>query len=349
MNCCVECFSDNQIQTMISANGKKGNCDFCGKNDVYICTLDEPSDVTDLISDVLSAYEGDEDGEFLFDIILNDWNIFREDLASSRKLINSFCAMTYGNDSANHNKRVRVLPKNADTYGIFSGHTWNEFSNAIKTKNRFCYDYFRADQFVSFLSYSIIKFRRGTELFRARICDSPNGYEKAQMGPPPAGKRKSGRVNPEGIGVLYLTSDEETALREVRASAFDYITLGKFKLTKDIMVVNISGINSISPAVYSNGIDALAANKKIFTDIAKEIAKPLRRNDSPLEYLPTQFITEFIKSKGYAGVAYKSTMGTGGTNVAFFDSTFFECASVHVVEINNVSYTYNDVGRAISE
>ena len=158
------------------------------------------------------------------------------------------------------------------------------------------------------------------------------------MGPPPSGKRKSGRVNPEGIGVLYLTSDESTALREVRASAFDFVTVGKFKLRKDIRVVN-----KISPAVLSCSIESLAANIKTFSDIAKEIAKPLRRNDSSLEYLPTQFITEFIKSKGYAGVAYTSTMGTGGTNIAVFDESLFDCISVHVVEINSIDYSYSEV------
>ena len=137
--------------------------------------------------------------------------------------------------------------------------------------------------------------------------------------------------------MLYLTSDEATALREVRASAFDFITVGKFRLLKEIKVVNISGLNRISPAVYSSSIESLAAN------IAKEIAKPLRRNDSSLEYLPTQFITEFIKSRGYAGVSYTSTMGTGGTNIAVFDETLFECESVHVVEINSIEYSYSNV------
>lgn len=163
------------------------------------------------------------------------------------------------------------------------------------------------------------------------------------MGSPPSGKRKSGRVNPEGIGVLYLTSDEATALREVRASAFDFVTVGKFRLLKEIKVVNISGLNRISPAVYSSSIESLAANIQTFSDIAKEIAKPLRRNDSSLEYLPTQFITEFIKSRGYAGVSYTSTMGTGGTNIAVFDETLFECESVHVVEINSIEYSYSNV------
>lgn len=62
-----------------------------------------------------------------------------------------------------------------------------------------------------------------------------------------------------------------------------------------------------------------------------------------LEYLPTQFITEFIKSRGYAGVSYTSTMGTGGTNIAVFDETLFECESVHVVEINSIEYSYSNV------
>ena len=295
MNCCVECFSDLEIQTMISANGKRGTCDFCKKSDVYVCPVDESSDVSDLISEVLNVYEEAESGELLFSEILNNWNIFKKENTSSYDLIAAFCSTIYGDDGQSHNRRVRIPKSYCDEYGIFSGHTWLEFSTAIKTKNRFCNDFFRADQLVSFFGYSIKKYTKGTELFRARICDNNVGYPKDKMGPPPSGKRKPGRVNPEGIGILYLTSDEATALREVRASTFDYVTIGMFKPLKDIKVVNISGLNSISPAVYSSCIESLAANTKTFSDIAKDIAKPLRRNDSPLEYLPTQFITEFIK------------------------------------------------------
>lgn len=343
MNCCVECFSDPQIQAMISANGKQGTCDFCKKPDVFICPVDEPSDVSDLISEVLNVYEEAEEGEPLFSTIIEDWNIFRKELSSSFDLLAAFCSVIYGDNGETHDRKVRIPKSYADEYGIFSGHTWHEFSDAIKTKNRFCSGLFRADQLASFLGYSITKYTKGTELFRARISDDIEGYPKEEMGQPPTRKRKSGRVNPEGIGVLYLTSDEATALREVRASAFDFVTIGKFELLKDIKVVNISGLNSISPAVYSSSIESLAANIRAFSDIAREIAKPLRRNDSSLEYLPTQFITEFIKSKGYAGVSYTSTMGTGGTNIAVFDESLFECKSVHVVEISSIEYSYSKV------
>lgn len=145
-------------------------------------------------------------------------------------------------------------------------------------------------------------------------------------------------MNPEGIGVLYLTYDEETALAEVRASAFDLVTIGTFKSMKEIKVVDISSLNCISPVVYLNALECLAANSEIFADMAKDIAKPLRRNDSPLEYLPTQYITEFIKSKGYSGVAYKSAMRTGGTNIAVFDESLFKCTEVKDVEIKGVKY-----------
>lgn len=343
MNCCAECFSDEQIQKMISVSGKRGNCDFCKKTNVPICTVDEASDVSDLISEVLNVYEGAEDGEPLYSAVIENWNIFRKDLSSSYNLIAAFCAAIYGDKEKDYNKKVCIPKSYADEYGIFSGHTWSEFSREIKEKNRFCNRYFRAEQLASFLSYSTPKYSKGTELFRARICDRAEGFTKDEMGQPPIGKRKPGRVNPEGIGVLYLTSDEQTALREVRASAFDYVTIGKFKLLKDIRVVDISGLNCISPAVYSSSIESLAANMEIFSDIAKEIAKPLRRNDSSLEYLPTQFITEFIKSKGYAGVSYTSTMGTGGVNIAAFDETMFECVSVHVVEVKSIKYSFDKV------
>ena len=163
------------------------------------------------------------------------------------------------------------------------------------------------------------------------------------MGPPPAGKRKPGRINPEGIGVLYLASDEYTALCEVRASAYDYISIGDFVLKRDINVVNLSKLSNISPVIYSSNIELLAANVSVFSDMAEEIAKPLRRNDSYLEYIPTQYIAEFIKSQGYNGVAYNSAMGTGGTNIAAFDQSLFECKSVHNVEIGKIKYEYSEI------
>lgn len=342
MNCCINCFRDAQIREMIRTNNRIGNCSFCGHTDVPIYSLDEHSDLSDLISEVVNVYEEFEEGEPLSEILLNDWNIFDKN-DRSFDLIRAFCNIAFEDKNRDCNAKVRIPRQFAEKYGIFSGHSWDEFSTVIKTQNRFYNGFFRADQFASFLTYSISKYRKGSTFYRARICSDKKGYNIYEMGAPPPGRRKAGRVNPEGIGVLYLTSDRETTLNEVRASTFDFVSIGAFQLRRDINVVNIASLSNISPVLYSSGLESLAANIKVFSAIAKEIAKPLRRNDSPLEYLPTQYITEFIKSSGYAGVEYASTMGTGGSNIAVFDESLFKCLSVDNVEIKKIKYFYRDL------
>ena len=268
MNCCANCFSDEQIKKIIADNGHTGNCDFCGEKDTQVCSVDEATDISDLISDVLSVYEENKQGRPLFSAIIEDWNIFRKDIPSSNKLIEAFCSTIYDDGKENHNVYVEIPKAQREEYGVFSGHTWDEFSNAIKSKNRFHNNYFKADRFSPFLGYSIKKYPKGTELYRARICNDEKGFQISEMGAPPAHLRKAGRVNPEGIGVLYLTSDEQTALSEVRAGTFDYVTIGTFQLKKEIRVVNISELNKISPVLYSSNIESLSANTKIFRDIA---------------------------------------------------------------------------------
>lgn len=342
MNCCVECFQDAQIRAMIRTKNLIGDCDFCGQRNTAIYIMEPSSDLLDLISSVINVYEENTEGKPLLDVLINDWNIFNRTLPTVRNLVETICKIIP--ETCEFGPNVKIPHTYNENYGIFSGHSWGDFSEVIKTKNRFYNGYFKADQFVSFLSYAITKHPKGADFFRARVWGDGHGYTSAEeMGAPPIGKRKSGRINPEGIGVLYLTSDEKTALSEVRASAFDFVSVGTFRLKKDIYVVNIPRLNNISPAVYSSGLESLAANIKIFSDIAKEIAKPLRRNDSALEYLPTQYITEFIKSKGYSGVEYASTMETGGNNIAVFDEKLLELKEVHDVEIKKIEYVYDNI------
>jgi hypothetical protein len=90
--------------------------------------------------------------------------------------------------------------------------------------------------------------------------------------------------------------------------------------------------------LFRDELERFAINRKVFQDIAAEIAKPLRRSDSPLEYLPTQYIAEFIKSQGFDGVEYASSLKQGGCNLAIFDENLFECVSVLAAEVSEIHY-----------
>ena len=197
---------------------------------------------------------------------------------------------------------------------------------------------FNAYAFASFLSIISNTYPAGAEMYRARISSDKNGYSKSEMGAPPKGKRTAGRVNPDGISVLYLSSDKKTVLNEVRANAFDYISIGRFRAKRNITVANLSGVGKSSPFLYTSELEKFAVNREVFREIAAEIAKPLRRSDSPLEYLPTQYIAEFIKDQNYDGVEFASTLRKGGHNIAVFDEDLFECMDVETVEVSEVLY-----------
>ncbi|WP_099205534.1 RES family NAD+ phosphorylase [Scatolibacter rhodanostii] len=340
MNCCIECFQDTEIRAMISAKDQTGECSFCGSKDVLIYPVDKQTDLSDLISAVISTYEESDVGKPLFQVLLNDWSIFNPLVTCSNKLLEAFCLIIFGDSENSHNVKVRIPRSSTENYGILGGHTWQEFSTNIKNENRFHNGFFKADRLATFLTYAAKRYAKDTLLYRARIWSDNKGFCTKEMGVPPFDKRRSGRVNPEGICALYLSSKEETAISEVRANAFDFVSVGKFRLLKNISIINLSKLNNISPAIYSAGLESLTANISIFRDISEEISKPLRRNDSHLDYLPTQYITEFIKSKGYAGIEFSSTRATSGDNIAVFDESLFKCESVHNFEIEKIEHTY---------
>ena len=145
------------------------------------------------------------------------------------------------------------------------------------------------------------------------------------MSAPPAGKSSEGRANARGITCLYVASDVDTTLHEVRAGVFDFVCVGTFRLKKDITVVDLRAIAEISPFV--EGLEYLdhAINKQYLEKLNTEMSKSLRRSDSTLDYVPTQYIVDFIKSiehndeQEYDGIEYNSTTNPGGYNLAIFN------------------------------
>ena len=72
--------------------------------------------------------------------------------------------------------------------------------------------------------------RGSTFFWRGRKC-TPEGYElQSDLWHPPAHITKPGRLNKAGAPVLYLSTNEETALAEVRAENGDYVHLIAYKL-----------------------------------------------------------------------------------------------------------------------
>src|SRR3989344_3552675 len=88
-----------------------------------------------------------------------------------------------------------------------------------------------ASQFTSQYNSNEIFFRArlGCENVKERTAGySPKPYK--DMGVPPESKRVDGRATPIGIGYLYLSTDEETAVAESKPYTGAYVSVAQFRL-----------------------------------------------------------------------------------------------------------------------
>lgn len=351
MICCECCFKDNEIREIIKSLGNIGVCEVCGSRDVYIYDTNTDKGLIEYFEGIIETYTecSNLPNDFpkghlnlLKDELNTTWNIFNLTTDKIYDLLINICGESYSRNPEKFYTPVGILESRNDEYlnrnSVFKTYSWDEFKENILYVNRFHSRFINTKVLQIFADYIRIPFEEGTVFYRGRISDE-QGFSEEYMGAPPKGQASSGRINPEGISCLYLASKEEVAIHEIRAAAYDYITIGKFKLKKNVHVVDIELIDKISPF---KGIDYTqhAINKKHLSRIAREVTKPLRPQATKLDYLPVQYICDYLKSQGYSGIKYKSTMCSDGYNVAIFDEDLFECIEVSVVDINELNYTY---------
>lgn len=147
-----------------------------------------------------------------------------------------------------------------------------------------------------------------------------------------------GRANPKGIPCLYMASDKETAMSEVRPWLGSVISLSKLKLKKDLKILNLSVEYGNYNIRFMNVTDEEII-KSVWCDIDNAFSIPTKVSDLTSDYAPTQIISEFIKSKGYDGIAYKSSLADGH-NLAIFDLESANVVSSSVFKTSKVKFNF---------
>ena len=356
MHCCEKCFKDPELQAIVRENSLiKGKCDFCGNDNVQIYDLGKNTDLKDSLESLLDVYtpvnemEQDfplEQADLLKNILHTKWHIFNLSADGIYKFLRAAFPEKYQEQPALFDTPIGIDGCNdkefLQKFSILGSHQWEDFVKEIKEKNRFHTNIINKPVLKDILKVICKPYKAGTVFYRARIWNDKEGFTKKQMGAPPAIKASAGRANPEGISCLYLADSIETTLHEIRAGLYDNATVATFKLLKDIEVVNLAAIDKISP-LQEIDCNMLAINLPHLGKIGNEISKPLRRRDSSLDYLPTQYISDFIKSEGFAGIEYKSTMHKDGVNFAIFDEGLFKCTKIASYDIHELTYRYKEI------
>ncbi|WP_337059015.1 RES family NAD+ phosphorylase [Elizabethkingia meningoseptica] len=339
------------MNSIIISNRKQGNCDYCQSENVHIY---EPSELNRFFVGIIDLYEVDtEHGTLLETQILLDFHkkAFTQKLIESNK-IKQLISEIIKDDIAEYQNildnpvRLKIHNTNVEeeaNQSLFL--SWDNFSDEIKTVNRFhLKNSLDLEKLKSLFKHFEKSLPKSKKFFRARISDNPEGYPASKMGNPPNELAKSGRANPNGISYLYLSNDITTTLYEVRASLYDYVTVGTFRLEESINVINLSrSTYDIFRLAEEDSLQEVMIHGSFIDKLEQELSKPRRRSDSELDYLPTQYLSELIKSMGFDGIEFKSSLYSEGVNIAIFNPEKFKCLGVKVYDIENIELTYTSL------
>ena len=174
------------------------------------------------------------------------------------------------------------------------------------------------------------------------IDDFPAPFPKARM-KPLVDRAAEGRANSKGIPCLYVATDKETAMSEIRPWLGAILSVGQLRLTRDLRVLDFSveqGKDNLHLYFKEPAPEEIV--RAVWSDIDNAFSKPTKASDLKSEYAPTQIISEFIKSKGYDGIAYKSALADGH-NICLFDLEAAEVVNCAIYEPTKIIFDFKRV------
>lgn len=364
---CNKCFSDVQIKSLIKGLKQDGKCPTCGDENSYLYNTDINHDLEIYFNSLISCYTPQSSLPYwyersnvsmLTDELLYKWNIFNK-IPSEKvsEILRNVSNSLYNEVPELFNFPVGVPEKYDMDYlsehSILRDNTWNKFIYSLKFENRFYTKMINENKLEIYLSYLRKDYLKGTIFFRGRLCNDGKKYLRKDMGAPPKEKASEGRANSYGISRLYLADSEETCIHEIRAGTFDSICIGRFRLNKSISVIDFKQTHNIS--IINDNFDYLEylINKQTLLKINEEMGRAVRSSDDPLDYIPTQYLCDFIKTvefeknKKFSGVEYTSTLNSDGYNLAIFYPEFLKCTKINQYKIDGLRYDKSDITNNI--
>jgi len=326
--CCPECFGDRVFRDEIfpTLESKEGRCDFCGTVSTLLVA---PANLADYFELLVNVYEPSSNGKTLVEWMKEDWLIFshpRMDVANAKDLLSEIL---------DDGEIVRITVQPSSRYSSDGLAQWDLLRDEIMYSNRWFLDIpFDKERLKELLDMLIAK-ELPSKWFRARIRTEDGAFSIDKMGAPPKRRSSNGRANPAGIPYLYLGSKPETSIAEVRPHAGEVACVATF-LIPEIKAVDLRNPRKlVSPFILEDAkqIAQLRADLPFLERLGEELTRPVQPSGAAIDYIPSQYLCEFIKKKGFDGVVYRSSI-SDGINLALFNP---DHATVKFVTAYNVS------------
>jgi hypothetical protein len=350
--CCIDCFSNEYLKEEVRSQKERGACDYCDAvGETWVASV---SVVGQFVRDCMSkAYVNATTDDIPYwmlknyatsinDILRFDESIFSEYLDQTNNVDRllkdlfkesgpSYRDIAQGDVDEWEGGEAEVALREAfygPDHNLFI-YTWGEFKYTVKHVNRF-FDVGKGQtreemlsEFDPIITAMSFELPVSAPIWRARLNPkgsyNTKGDQTNECGPPPRNMAKPFRMNPAGISYFYGAENKETCRKEIRAKNEDLVIYGLFLTKKPIKIVDLSEAPWVPvPSIFSPKYNhELNWAKYFLMSFSDEISKPVMEEESAIEYIPTQILTEYIRLIGYDGVRYKSSL-TDGYNYAIF-------------------------------
>jgi hypothetical protein len=329
--CCPECFDDRGLRDQIfpSLDPSHGICDFCGAIDTQLI---EPSKLANYFELLVNVYEPSEDGKSLVEWMKDDWQLFSNehmDIAHAKELLGEIL------DDGEIVRRSFAPSASYISKGLAQ---WDNLRDEMMYANRWfldvAIDLDRLRQLLDMLLAQPLQ----RQWFRARIRTEDQAFPIEQMGAPPKRRSSPGRANPAGIPYLYLGSHPDTAVAEIRPHTGELACVADFTVP-EIKAVDLRNPRRlISPFILTDAteIGQLRADLPFLERLGEELTRPVQPAGAAIDYIPSQYLCEFIKKCGFDGVIYRSSV-SDGINLALFSPEQASGGSVKLYNVIKVS------------
>lgn len=329
--CCAECFDDRGLRDDLipTLSPAQGTCDFCGSTGV---NLVEPRQLATYFELVASVYEPNRTGRPLVTWLREDWLLFTRpgmDDAHAKDLLSEIF---------DDGEVVRRTFAPSTSYNSEALLQWETLRDEMMYKNRWFLDMsLDTDRLKALLEHLQAK-ALPSVWYRARMRAGDEVYDINSMGPPPRRLSSHGRANPAGIPYLYLASKPETAIAEIRPHTGEVACVADFNIPAINAVDLRSPRKIVSPFILTDAgaIGQLRADLPLLEKLGEELTRPVLPQGAAIDYIPSQYLCEFIKKKGWDGVVYRSSV-SDGINLALFDPGKAGGGQVKLYDVDQVS------------
>jgi len=286
---------------------------------------------------VTGIYVPEEDGRLLLEQLQQDWAVFDPNVLDAAKAT-LLLAEILNDPEVIRKEFIPSDVSHSDTLNI-----WYKVRTELKHQNRFFpktvndLDLGRIEQLLPHLQISMSEVT--TNWHRARIQDKDEAYPDDEMGAPPKNKTAHGRANPAGIPYLYLATDQQTAVSEIRPHPGEVACVATFSVPAKLSLVDLRWPRiTVSPFSLSSEdeVAQMRGDIDFLEYFGEELTRPVVPQAAAIDYIPSQYLCEFIKHCGYDGVLYRSSVGDG-FNLALFDPDLAQIGATSSLKVNRVT------------